>query len=119
MYNMSRWNYYDAAQVPDSPLVHTTNGSEGQNSHLNNRFRHCKSLSDALKEIKEFKTDEIIRYGEIMNGHYQARRPDTVERHNTMKDYVNQFASFHVVQQSYVVVDTAMTIGKLMTCLKK
>ena len=115
---MQRWNYH-IESIEEAPLVHSTNGSEGQNSKFNNRFRCVTNLNDAILEIKQYKGDENVRYREIMKGQYRGRRQDTIDRHTRLRDLVSHFSTLEVVNQVFSIVDTSLSIGKLMTCVKK
>ena len=117
-FRMERWNYH-IESIEEAPLVHSSNGSEGQNSKFNNRFRCVTNLTDAILELRSYKGDEIVRYREIMNGEYRSRRPDTIERHRQLKELVSHFSTLDVVNQVYQIIDTSLAIGKLMTCVHK
>ena len=84
------------------------------NSALNNSVKSCSNLLDTLAAVKAFKSKQITRWQEYEKGHYQKKRPETVERHSKLSKIVTDFKNMPEERQIQHLFKTAIEIGFLM-----
>ena len=117
-----RWCHFDGAAEADvTPLVASTNMSEGVNSGINNGVRFCKNVNEQVACIREFKIKQIQKLYEIMhtNHWHPKKRSKTSERHVKLNEIVKNFQNLEIVHQCDHLIDTALEIGQLMMHTKR
>ena len=88
------------------------------NSAFNNSFISCKNLTEILEAAKKFKTDQLIRYHEeVTLGRGRKMRSTVRFRHERLYEKVTQFNEFNIVQKTSELIDFAIQIGWLMSCV--
>ena len=110
-----RWTWYEDV-CADSPMVASTNSSEGLNHGFNMNVSYCHNTAQMIAEIKRFKVEQLERYLEITATPFwhPKRRKEVVERHEKLTELVQTFIDYGVVNQVFHLFEIAETVGKLM-----
>ena len=117
-----RWSYFEeACEINQTPLVSSTNLSEGINSAINKGIRYCANVNEQVAHIRNYQIKQIDKYYELKHTNYwhPTKRSKTSERHQKLTEILNNFKNQGIVNQVDIVLETALEIGQLMMQTKR
>ena len=91
------------------------NRLQGLNASLNRTFNACSNIEDVIREIKNYKGRQLVRYYDtIHRQQYAPRRTDVNLRHQDLYDKIQHFNGYAVHSRLDHLIDHAIYCGWLV-----